>query len=545
MFDNQHKHWNAWGHTQVSYPISEDAVSFLKSTLGQVTPLPSATLKDALNSIRQSRFSDHFLKDMQALDLQIDVSSETRLRHAHGQSFLDWLVLRSGQLKEVPDGVIFPVSTEEVEKIIHCADRHGVHIIPYGGGTSVVGHLSVLANQKQVLSLSMARMTRLISLDPVSRIARFLAGVSGPLLESQLEPHGFTLGHFPQSFEFSTLGGWVVTRSSGQQSLGYGRIEQLFAGGTCVTPIGKLDIKPIPASSTGPDLREIILGSEGRMGVLTEALVRISKRPEQEQFVTYLCSDWQTAVQAVQKLVQQKIPLSMLRLSNPQETQINLLLSGKKQQVLWLKRYLKFRGMVSNPCMLMVGYSGFKTQVCASIKQLKVALKEFDVLSLGRYLGQKWKTHRFLSPYLRASLWDLGYGVDTLETAVNWDLVPSLVQEIESALKNACAQQGISVLPFTHLSHFYNQGSSIYTTYIFPHAANYEDTRVRWQTLKNAASRAIVERGGTISHHHGVGVDHQSYLVHEKSPLGVSAIQAIIQHFDPHQIMNPHKLVGF
>lgn len=528
------RRWNGWGDTERDFPLAPEAQAYLLAALGPGQALPDASLEQALALVPESRLPAH---------PGVDRSPETRLRHARGQSLPDWLAMREGRLGPFPDGVAFPESSEAVRELLDWAMAHGVRVIPYGGGTSVVGHLSVPEGGAAVLSLSLEKLSRLLHLDPEARLARFGAGVAGPDLEAQLRPHGFRLGHYPQSFEYSTLGGWIVTRSSGQQSLGFGRIEQLFAGGRMETPAGRLDIPTFPASGAGPDVREWALGSEGRFGVLTEAVVRVVPEPECERFEAFAFADWGAAVAAVRTLAQARIPLSMLRLSNAEETRVNLRLAGHARAVAWLERYLAWRGAGDGKCLLLIGISGTRAQVRAARRAALAVLRAGGAVGLGRTLGEKWKLGRYRAPYLRESLWRLGYAVDTLETAADWPKVPALVAGIETALQQALADEGVAVRAFTHLSHFYAQGSSAYTTYVFPVGPDYAATLARWRRLKAAASDAIVAGGGTISHQHGVGLDHKPWLVAEKGELGLSGIRALCGHFDPAGLMNPGKLV--
>jgi len=269
------KRWNGWGNADTDYPVPPSALDYLTKRLGPLAPTPDTAKETLLAAVSESRLPAH---------PRVNASAETRLTHARGQSMHDWVDLRYGRLDTFPDGVAFPESDEDVRDLLAYARNAGARVIPYGGGTSVVGHITPLASDAPVLALSLEKMTRLLDLDETSRLATFQAGVAGPQLEEQLKARGYTLGHFPQSFEYSTLGGWIVTRSSGQQSYHYGRIESLFAGGTLETPRGRLEIKPVPASAAGPDLREMLLGSEGRLGVITQAKVRVRRIPEAEGF---------------------------------------------------------------------------------------------------------------------------------------------------------------------------------------------------------------------------------------------------------------------
>ncbi len=254
----------------------------------------------------------------------MDATAQVRLSHARGQSTPDWVALRSGRIPVFPDGVAFPKTEEDVRSLMTYTQKNGAIIIPYGGGTSVVGHINPFKSSRPVLTLSMERMTRLLDLDEFGLTATFEAGVIGPDLEASLKEKGYTLGHYPQSHEYSTLGGWIATRSSGQQSYKYGRIEQMFAGGRMETPRGTLNIPHFPASAAGPDIKELILGSEGRIGIITQAKVKIRHVPEAEEFFGVFFPSWEQGTEAVRKIAQDEIPVSMLRLSNPQETETDI-----------------------------------------------------------------------------------------------------------------------------------------------------------------------------------------------------------------------------
>jgi alkyldihydroxyacetonephosphate synthase len=392
--------------------------------------------------------------------------------------------------------------------------------------------------------MNLGRMTRLLHLDKRSQLATLQAGVAGPMLEAQLRAQGYTLGHFPQSFEYSTLGGWVVTRSSGQQSLRYGRIEQLFAGGRLETPVGRLDISTVPASSAGPDLREIVMGSEGRFGVLTEATVRVTPVAEHESFHAIFFPDWASAEAAVRSLVQRKLPLSMLRLSNTVETETNLTLAGHASLIAWLERFLGWRGCGTGKCLLMLGVTGDKRTAAYALAEARRHCRGYGAVYIGTAMGNKWRDNRFKGPYLRNTLWAHGYAADTIETAVDWPRVTSLMQAMEQAAHDAFAEFGERVHAFTHLSHLYPQGSSIYSTFVYRIApGGFAPNLERWQRYKARVSAAIVDHGGTISHQHGVGRDHAPYLADEKGPLGMATLASLSQHFDPNRIMNPGKLL--
>ena len=529
------RRWNGWGDDSVQHQLPGNGLAFLEDRIGTASRLPEARLADVAGEVPPSRLPDHPL---------ISKDPETRIRHARGQSLPDWLALRSGHIFNYPDGVAQPGDTQQVRELLQLALDQGFQIIPYGGGTSVAGHINPLPGDTPVLTLSLARMTRLLDLDTESQVATFGAGTPGPLVESQLRAHGYTLGHFPQSFELSTLGGWIASRSSGQQSLRYGRIEQLFAGGTVETLRGTLEIPALPASSAGPDIREMVLGSEGRLGVITEAKVRVSPLPERESFHVMFFPGWKPAREAARLMVQARLPVSMLRLSNPQETQTQLALAGHPLKIRLLERYLALRGAGPGKCMMTFGITGSQRQSRFALEEVRRFCKPFHGSYMGTGMGRKWAEKRFAMPYLRESLWQQGYAVDTLETATNWSNVDTLMALIEDNLRQGLVEDHQSVHVFSHLSHVYPQGSSIYTTYVFPVADNYRNTRARWQHLKETTSALIVNNRGTISHQHGVGKDHAPWLAVEKGAVGMMALQGLINTFDPDGYLNPGTLIS-
>ncbi|GIV96791.1 MAG: FAD-binding oxidoreductase [Herpetosiphonaceae bacterium] len=527
------RRWNGWGDDTVVVPLSEPALELLGRLLGPGTPPRDATLSEALAAVPSSRLPTHPLISVDPLD---------RLHHARGQSLPDWIALRSGRIDAFPDGVAYPASGEEVRALIDVARATGVRLIPYGGGTSVVGHVNPRGDAP-VLTVDMRRLSLLQHLDEKSRLATFGAGVVGPALEAQLRARGYTLGHFPQSFEYSTLGGWVATRSSGQQSLGYGRIEQLFAGGRLETPAGTLELPPFPASAAGPDLRQLVLGSEGRLGILTEATVRVTPLPEREAFHAVFFPDWECALAAARSLAQAGLPLSMLRLSTPVETATTLALAGHARAIGALERLLALRGAGDGKCLLLLGFTGRSRLVRQARREALAIARSYAGIHTGQLFGKQWRKSRFRAPYLRNTLWELGYAVDTLETATTWSRVSALLEHIETALRSALLAEGEQVHVFTHLSHVYPTGSSIYTTFVFRIAGDACETLRRWQILKETASRAIIEDGGTISHQHGVGADHRPYLAVEKGALGMAALHAVCSSFDPDGLMDSGNLL--
>lgn len=529
------RRWNGWGDDATSMDLNRGARAMMEERLGPGNPGQDADRKKLLKKLPASRLPKHPL---------IRTDADTRFAMAFGESYGDWIRKRFGAVPPAPDGVAFPETREAVRTLLDLAQTNNWVVIPFAGGTSVAGHLDCPVSERPILSINLSRLNKLQAIDTDSQLATFGAGTPGPALEEQLRPHGYTLGHFPQSFEYSTVGGWVVTRSSGQQSLRYGRIEQLFAGGHMETPVGPLSIPTLPASSAGPDLREVVMGSEGRFGILTDATVRVTPLPEHESFHALFLPHWDAAEEAVRTLVQRKLPLSMMRLSNAIETETNLTLAGHATLIGTLEKYLALRGCGEGKCMLMLGVTSDARTAKFALKEARRHLADCGAIYIGTAMGAKWAANRFKGPYLRNTLWDAGYSADTIETAVDWPQVKPLMLAMEQTARDVFAEYGERVHAFTHLSHLYPQGSSIYAQFVWATApGGFTPNFERWQKLKAAVAQTIADHGGTVSHQHGVGRDHAAQLHMEKGPLGMATLARLCRHFDPHHIMNPGKLL--
>jgi alkyldihydroxyacetonephosphate synthase len=528
------RRWNGWGEESTHYHLPPSAADYLAGLIGGSQSLPDASFEQVVAGVGASHLPPH---------AGLTTDPAERLNHAHGQSLPDWVAMRSGRFAAFPDGVAYPAGEEDVRAWFDYARQAGARLIPYGGGTSVAGHINPRPQDAPTLTLDMSRLQQLLDLDETSRLATFEAGVSGPQLERQLAAHGYTLGHFPQSWELSTLGGWIATRSSGQQSYHYGRIEALFAGGQVETPAGTLRLPPLPASAAGPDLRQMILGSEGRFGIVTRGIVRVSKLPEVDQFYGIFFHHWEAGADAVRGIAQAGIALSMLRLSDARETDVTLHLAGKDRLIAFANLGLSAFGYGSQRSLLILGVTGERAATTFAYEAAADICRRHGGLVTGQTIGKTWRKSRFLAPYLRNTLWELGYAIDTLETALPWSRVLDAAAAIQKAIRESLESLNERVLVFAHLSHVYVDGASIYVTYLWRRSADPDETLARWKAMKSAASNVIVARGGTISHQHGVGLDHAPYLKAEKGETGIRMIEAIRGALDPQRILNPGKLI--
>ena len=533
--DIRSRRWNGWGEQDIDVPLSAHAAELFAERIGAATVPNDADMATVLAAVPASRLPDHPL---------VTTDAEQRLRHSRGESFPDWIAKRHGQIDSFPDGVAYPENNEQVRELLDWAKQQSVAVIPWGGGTSVVGHLTPEAKSKPVLSLDMSRMNKLLALDEMSMLATIQAGAPGPLIEQQLKDKGYVLGHLPQSWEYSTIGGWAATRSSGQQSYRYGRIEQLFAGGRVETPSGTWEIPTIPATGAGTDPREMFLGTEGRVGVITEVKARVQKAPAYESFYGVFFPTWQQGEAAVREVGQQRLDVSLLRLSNENETVSHLALAGRPGEIKWLKRYLALRGIKDGMCYMLFGLTGEKARCMRVKREVMAVLKRHGGVNTGTVFGKAWAEKRFKGAYIRNGMWDAGYGIDTFETALDWNKVEPYMRDVQNRAEQVFAEFGEKALVFAHLSHVYRQGSTVYTSCIFRLADSPEQTLARWQAFKKVVSDCIVEYGGTMSHQHGVGRDHKPWLAAEKGgELGINGIRAMVNSFDPDQVMNPEILV--
>jgi alkyldihydroxyacetonephosphate synthase len=530
------RRWNGWSEDGADAHVPERARELLTALVGPGTPSTDAALEDVVAAVPESRLTDggHW-----------DTDPAGRVLHARGQSLPDWVALRSGRLGVVPDAVARPADAAGVRAVMSRAADVGAVVIPYGGGTSVVGGVTPRAGDRPIVSVDLAGTAGLQALDETSGLATFGAGTTGPSVEAALGAAGWTLGHYPQSFERSTVGGWVVTRSAGQESTGYGRIEALFGGGHVETPSGPLDLPTHPASAAGPDLRQFVLGSEGRLGILTDVVVRATPIPQTVRTNAFVMRDWESALTLARTLAQRRLPLSMVRVATPLETATTLALVADGRGPTLLRRYLGMRGVGADRerCLVLVGFAGRTSVVEAAAGEVARTVR--DLRGVGAPgVGKAWRRDRFRAPDLRDALWAAGYAVDTLETATDWTTLPDLAATLGRTLRHGLEDIGERVHAFSHLSHVYPSGSSLYSTYIFRLADDPDETLERWARLKGAASAVITAHGATITHQHGIGTDHARYLAAEDGPLGMAMLEAVVGRLDPAGLMSPGVLIG-
>jgi alkyldihydroxyacetonephosphate synthase len=421
-------------------------------------------------------------------------------------------------------------------------------VIPFGGGSSVVGGVDPLqrADKSAVLTLDTSLLDQLLEVDAESLTATFQAGIDGPSLERALSAHGLTLGHFPQSFEHSTLGGWIAARSSGQQSDGYGGIDALLVSAKLVTPRGELVTLRVPRRAVGPELNALVLGSEGTLGVIVEATVRVRPKPRVQDVRGMLFRDLAAGIRAIRAFMAAGLPMTMMRLSDAEETELSLLLRHDPERrfdpnALAMSAFRRLGYGDARSLLLFGVEADSPSEAVLSMTKAHALGIAQGGLPLGRGPGESWKKDRFKNPYLRDLLLDHGVAIDTLETAFEWSRLALGHQRVIEALKRAAQEEAGGGFAMGHVSHSYADGACVY--FIVIYAVATVDPLQQWQRIKRAATSAIVAAGGTLSHHHGIGTDHAAWLEQEHGTLGMTALRALKSALDPSGIMNPGKLL--
>ncbi len=523
--------WNAWGDPTAAKPLPDGIRSLLEQALGVSASDAGEPRADEVR-LRPSALTDAQCDGLAAI-VGADccrIGDRDRLLHAGGKSTPDLLRRNGSGVQDAPDAVLLPGNDDEISAILRFCSQHGIAVVPFGGGTSVVGGLDpVRGTFDAVVSLDLRRFDQLHRLDEVAGQAELGAGLTGPQAEHLLGRHGFSLGHFPQSFEFATIGGYAATRSSGQNSAGYGRFNDMIRGLRMVTPVGVLDLGRAPESAAGPDLRQLLIGSEGVFGIITRVRLRVHRTPAAVRYEAWSFPDFATGTAALRDVAQTGAGPTVIRLSDEAETGVNLATTesiGEKE--------------VTGGCLAITVFEGSEAHVQSRHAETRAILAGHAGTSLGEAPARAWEHGRFGAPYLRDSLLAAGALCETLETATDWSNLPALKTAVTDALTAALAESGTPALVLCHISHVYATGASLYFTVV---AGQRGDPIQQWRAAKAAASQAIVAAGGTITHHHAVGADHRPWMHDEVGELGVRLLQAVKSTLDPAGILNPGKLI--
>ena len=523
-------HWARWGDPALATPLPDAVRNLVIGALG-VSGEPTITVEMEDVRLPEGTLSAEFASAVESLlgAEHVRTDHESRVRHTRGKSTPDLLKIRSGDGSDAPDAVLLPGNHDDVQSLIELCAKHRVAAVPFGGGTSVVGGLAVSRDDfAGIIAMDLSRLDKLIGVDPISQTAELEAGLLGPAAEALLAEHGFTIGHFPQSFEYASIGGFAAARSSGQASAGYGRFDSIVVGVKVATPIGTLELGSAPANAAGPDLREVIMGSEGAFGVITSVKVRVRPVPETRAYEAWRFGSFPEGATVLRILAQTGPTPTILRLSDEAETFVGL---AKPSEV---------GATDASGCLMITGYEDTSDHVASTRAAVTEILTGLGGTILGEDEGASWANGRFHGPYLRDSLLDAGVLAETLETATFWSNMTNLYDRVRDAVTESLTGKGTPPIVLCHISHVYATGVSLYFTVV---AKQTEDPLTQWLDAKSAASTAMIDAGATITHHHGVGRDHKPWMAQEIGPVGVEILRAIKDRIDPVGILNPGVLI--
>ncbi|WP_341945353.1 FAD-binding oxidoreductase [Microbacterium sp. LWH11-1.2] len=520
--------WNGWGDPAKAHDLPRAVRALLPLLLGRLRRPPAAVELDHVRIADSALTADDLASFAAVVGLgEVDASPEARIRHAGGRSTPD-LLRRRQPGQQVPDAVVRPGSHDEVRACLVVAADRDITVIPFGGGTSVVGALDPERGAHHaVVSLDLRRLSGLLQLDEVSGEAVLAAGTTGPEAEALLSRHGLELGHYPQSFRYATIGGFAAARSSGQNSAGYGRFDTMVTGIRVATPTGDVELGRSPGSAAGPDLVRLFLGSEGIFGVITEVRVRVHPVPKDRVFESWSFPDFASGAEGLRRVAQHGGGPTVIRLSDEAETAVSLAQVGRIGKAL------------AKGASVVTVYEG--DGIGERRERTAALLAAAGGTSSGQGAAEDWLSGRFDGPYLRDSLLDAGVFCETLETATTWANLHALRTAVTDALRTGFADAGAKSSVMCHVSHIYPTGASLYFTVL---AGIRSDPLTVWEPVKARTNDAILAAGGTISHHHAVGRDHAPWLAQEIGETGVRILAAVKRELDPRGIMNPGAVIG-
>jgi len=552
-----HMKWWGWGDPRVKFDAARHPGfwPFAKMVLGIDGDGPDVARGGvgppvALEDVRlpEARVHEGFLAQVRdALDAgQVCDSREERVVHAYGKGFRDLFRMQRGVADGAPDLVIYPLSEDDVVKVLRAAAQFDVAVIPFGGGSNIAGCLERMTSERMVVSLDMRRMRRVLEVDANSGTARIEAGVFGPDLEEQLASRGMTLGHFPDSFLHSTLGGWIATRSAGMQSDKYGKIEDMVVALRMVTPEGVLVTRAVPKASNGIDVKQVCIGSEGTLGVITEATMQVHERAERRVVPAFLFREFEGGIEAIRECVRRECVPAMVRLNDADKTALSVAFKPKASKLTQavsrvFKGYLRAKGFdMPKACLMLAAFEGSEADVGAQLRLVSAMYRKFGGVSLGTSGGKSFEATKYDFPHIRDFLLERDVTTDVSETATVWSNLMPLYGATTRAIREKIAESGAKPWVGCHVSHTYHSGASLYFTFGFRQLAGRE--MEQYLRVKRAAQQVFIDRGATLSHHHAVGTEHLPWLAADISETGVKAVAALKRGLDPGSVMNPGRL---
>jgi alkyldihydroxyacetonephosphate synthase len=544
-----------WGEEGVAFRHDDKPgfAAFVKAVIDVDVTKPPAAVADLKNLPVPPSEAPQELRSCLKAVVGADYVTEStldRVVHSYGKGLRDLVRVRRGDVGRVPDLVVYPCSEAEVVGVVTAALTANAVVIPFGGGTNIAGSLEAPRSEKRpVISVDLGRMGTVVEVDEVARLARVQAGALGPDIERDLNGRGWTLGHFPDSFNYSTLGGWIATRSSGMQSDKYGDIADLTRAVRVVTPAGVLATRPVPSASTGPSVKEMILGSEGRLGIITEAIVHVHRIPQKRQIHAYLFPDWKQGLKAMRAIAESDAAPSVTRVSDANETRFYFAtkkhekLAGRMKSALSKFFLQRLKGFdVHQICLSFIGYEGSEKHVRIQKRLVDEIVSRHGGMYAGEGPGALYDQKKFDTPYIRDFLLDRGALADVSETSAPWSELEMLHEGVVIRANKAFHQINVKGYIMSHMAHSYHSGACLYFTFAFRPSDESRDLE-QYDVVKRAIQQGFVDLGGTLSHHHAVGIEHAPWLSQDISPVGVTMIRSLLNGVDPGHNLNPGKIV--
>ncbi|MEU4098130.1 FAD-binding oxidoreductase [Streptomyces sp. NPDC026673] len=551
--DVRHMKWWGWGVEGVGFHHEDKPgfAPFVQKAVGLELRASERTERPDFSELKvpASGASEEFVTLLGGIvgAENVVVDDMSRVVHTYGKSLRDLVRIRAGRLPRTPDVIVYPADEAEVQRVVVAAVEADAVIIPFGGGSNIAGSLEPHTYESRtVVSLDLGRLNRVLEIDADSGLARIQAGAQGPDLEAQLNRDGWTMGHFPDSFTHSTLGGWVATRSSGMQSDKYGDIADIVKGLRVVRTGGVLVIRAVPSASTGPSVREMVVGSEGRLGVITEVTAQVHRLPEERGIYAYFFKNLDHGLAAMQEIAESDVSPSVTRISDAHETGFSLATSKeakgiKKTAQAGLMAYLRKRGWnLDDICLSFIGFEGGKAHAKRQKSIVDRIVRKHHGIGVGKGPGALYDQKKFDTPYIRDFLLDHGAAGDVSETAGPWSKLRGIHAAVYTAADRAYEEIGRKGWTMSHMSHSYHSGACLYFTFAFVFG---DDPLGEYDTVKRAIQQAFVDAGGTISHHHGVGLEHAPWLEEDISTQGVEVMSGLFDVVDPGGNFNPRKIV--
>ena len=545
----KHQKWWGWGAegTEFTYDDKPHFAEFVLTNVG----VDVATGAFARPDLAGIDLAEPILTAELAAQLtgivgpdNISSDKETRILHGVGRGVVDLIRLRQHDIGRIADVVVYPANEAEVVAIVEAALTANAVLIPYGAGSNIVGALSAPATERRsVISVDMGRMNRVLEIDPKSGLARIQAGVLGPDMEEQLNAQGWTMGHFPDSFIWSTLGGWIATRSSGMQSDKYGDIADMTRGLRMVTPDGVLVLRPLPSTASGPSVREMVLGSEGRLGIITEAWMSVHRLPKVRTIQGYFFPDYNAGLKAMEVIAASDAAPTITRVMDAHETAFSMA-NGKKSSPIEhavtqaIQKVMTLKGWdLDQICLALVGFEGSKRHVEYEKGLVGRIISHYGGMGVGTSPGALYDQKKYDVPYIRDFLLDIGVPADVSETATPWRYLVQMHDETVRRAEQALRDAGVSGYVMCHLSHSYHSGACQYFTFAVNDSS--ETMLESYYKVKRAIQQSFMDNHGTVSHHHGVGAEHAGWLPQDISEVGVGFQSKLFAAVDPGKNLNP------